>query len=111
MRINGAAYVVDISRQAPAGESAAAEANESTASQGAAAVDGRRSGASRGRSIDRVEISPDHTELEKLKRDLAALPELRLDRVALAKQSLQEGGYRLAPRVLAQKMLEAFATH
>lgn len=112
MRINGAAYVVEISRsQPPAAQSAVTEAGEVALTRGVAALDGGNKDAGRGRSIDRVEISPNHTELERLKRDLAALPDLRLDRVALAKQSLQDGVYRLASGVLAQKMMEAYATY
>jgi negative regulator of flagellin synthesis FlgM len=97
MRIEGAAYVVDLSRT----EALRREQVEPGAVQAAAAP-------SRVRTIDRVEISPKARELERLKKDLAAIPEVRLDRVALAKQNLQYGGYRVDPKDLAQKMMESF---
>jgi negative regulator of flagellin synthesis FlgM len=97
MRIDGAAYIVDLTRpEAVQKESGQAEAVK--ASRPAAKV----------ASFDRVEISSGSREIERLKRDLAALPDLRLDRVALARQSMQEGGYRVAPDVLATKMMESF---
>ena len=97
MVIKGAAYIVDVSRpDAIARESgiASAPASNSPAKGG-----------------DRVDISSRGLELEKLKRDLDALPDLRLDRVALARQNMQEGGYRVAPGVVAQKMMEAFGSN
>jgi negative regulator of flagellin synthesis FlgM len=97
MRINGAPYLVDLSRTgALHKESGAAQAPQATA------------GPQRPRSFDRVEISPESREVERLKRELAALPDIRLDRVALAKQNLQDGSYRAAPTVLAHKVLEAY---
>lgn len=99
MRIEGSAYVVDLSRsQALRKENAPVEA-----SQEARPV-------ARVLSFDRVEISSQVREMQKLKGDLDALPELRLDRVALAKQNLQDGGYRVEPSLLAQKMIDAFIT-
>jgi len=96
MRIEGAPYVVDLSRpQAVRGESADTGAVQKAAQPG------------RVRSMDRVEISPKARELQKLKQNLAALPEVRLDRVALAKQNLQSGG-RVDPGVVAQSMMESY---
>jgi len=97
MRIEGSAYVVDLSRaQALRKESAGAAAAQPAAQT------------SRVRSLDRVEISPKARELDRLKKDLAAIPEVRLDRVALAKQTMQYGDYRVDTAVLAQKMMESF---
>ena len=96
MRIEGAPYVVDLSRpQAVRSENADAGAVQKAAQPG------------RVRSMDRVEISPKARELQKLKQNLAALPEVRLDRVALAKQNLQSGG-RVDPAVVAQSMMDSF---
>ena len=99
MRIDRSAYVVDLSR--------AQEVRREN--QPAQTTEGPRP-AGRVLSFDRVEISPKAREMERLKADLAALPEVRLDRVALAKQNLQEGGYRVEPAVLAQKIMDAFGT-
>lgn len=97
MRINDAPYIVDLTRpEAVTKEIAPAEAVRNSPPAGNV------------RSFDRVEVSSKVLELERLKKDLAAIPEVRLDRVALAKQHLQEGGYRVDPAILAQRMMEAF---
>jgi negative regulator of flagellin synthesis FlgM len=97
MRIEGSAYVVDLSRT----QAVRKQGEEAGAVKGAAPP-------TRLRSVDRVEISPRALEVERLKQDLAALPEVRLDRVALAKQNLQNGGYRVDPGLLAQRMMDSF---
>lgn len=97
MRIDGSAYVVDLSRP----DSASKEV-------GAAATDRKGDG---GNSVDRVDISSGGRSIGDLKRDLDALPDVRLDRVALARQTLQDGGYQVQPALLAQKMIEAFGAH
>ena len=89
MQIMGAAYVVDLSR--PAASVAAAAAPETGSVREL-------------RGPDRVEISPGGLELEKLKRELSALPDVRMDRVALARQHLQAGN-GVAADDLAKKML------
>jgi negative regulator of flagellin synthesis FlgM len=99
MRINGSAYVVDISR------SQAVSTEKTTAAEVKAPREPTRL-----RSVDRVEISPKARELERLKKDMAQYPEVRLDQVALAKQNLQYGGYRVEATYVAQKMMESFDT-
>ena len=99
MRIEGSAYVVDLSRsQALRKENTPVEATQEARP------------AARVLTFDRVEISSQVREMQKLKGELDALPDVRLDRVALAKQNLQNGGYRVEPSVLAQKMMDAFIT-
>lgn len=94
MQISGGAYVVELARQEPAQK----QAPVALAAQRAPA-------AGRVLNFDPVDISSKARELDKLKRDLAALPEVRLDRVALARQNLKDGGYRVDPSLLAQKMM------
>ena len=94
MQISGGAYVVQLAQQEPAQKQAPA----------AAAVQGA-SAAGRVLNFDPVDISSKARELDKFKRDMAALPEVRLDRVALARQNLRDGGYRVDPSLLAQKMM------
>ena len=97
MRINGAPYLVDLSRSgALHKENGAAQAPQQTPA------------AQKPRSLDRVEISAQGREVERLKREMESIPEVRLDRVALAKQSLQDGSYPVAPTVLAQRIMEAY---
>lgn len=95
MKIDGPSYIVDLARSQ-------AVQKERAPGQAAAVPD-----AARLRTPDRVEISPRSREMLQLKRELEAMPEVRLDRVALARQNLQQGGYPVEPSVLAQKMLEA----
>ena len=99
MRIEGSAYIVDLSRP----EAVRREGAAPGAVQGPAQT-------SRVRTLDRVEISPKARELERLKKDVAALPEVRLDRVALARQQLQYGSYRVDPQIIAQKMVQSIGS-
>lgn len=99
MRIEGSAYVVDISR------SQALKKNDPPAQQ----AQGTRP-AARVLAFDRVELSPQVREMQKLKGEMESLPEVRLDRVALAKQEMQSGGYRVEPTLLAQKLMDAYKT-
>lgn len=96
MRIDGAPYIVELSRPEAAQQEKPAESAQ------------RSQAAARVHSFDRVEISAESREVARLKRDLAALPEVRLDRVALARQNVQSGAYRVEPSILAQKMMEAY---
>lgn len=95
MEVKGSAYIVDIARtEATREKSPAASA---PAANGASGIPGS----------DRVELSGARPDLEQLKRELAALPEVRPDRVALAKQKLQDGGYQLDGTLVARKMMES----
>ena len=95
MRIQSAPYIVDLSGpQAVRNKQAQAAAVQGTAQP-------------RPRVADRVEISPRARELQKLKQDLVSLPDVRPDRVALAKQNLQYGRYRVDPTAVAQSMIDS----
>ncbi|GAB7025850.1 flagellar biosynthesis anti-sigma factor FlgM [Geotalea toluenoxydans] len=63
-----------------------------------------------GRQIDIIEISPAIREIDALKKSVATLPEMRLDRVALMKQQLGFGAYRIDAEFVAAKMIENHAT-
>ncbi|MBJ6801200.1 flagellar biosynthesis anti-sigma factor FlgM [Geomonas propionica] len=97
MRIEGSAYVVDLNRSQQV-------RNDTQQTQ---AVQGSRP-AGRVIPFDRVEISSQAKELQKLKAEVAAMPDVRTDRVALAKQNLQSGAYRVEASALAQKMMDAY---
>lgn len=102
MRIDTPSYVVDLQhtrevRQASAATSTATATAAPAAAPGKAALKG----------VDLVEISSRSRELARLNQELDALPDVRLDRVALAKQQLQQGPYRIDPNALAQKMMES----
>ena len=57
------------------------------------------------KSFDPVSISAKSREIDRLTQDVGAMPDVRLDRVALAKQQLQQGSYRVDSSILAQKMM------
>lgn len=95
MRINGSAYVVDLTATREV-------RRDNLPAQG---VEQARP-AARVIAFDRVELSPQAREMQKLNTEVDALPEIRLDRVALAKQKLQEGGYDSS--LLARKLLNAY---
>ena len=97
MRIEGSPYVLDLHRTQ--------QVRSDT--QPSQAVEGSRP-AGRVISFDRVEISSKARELQRLKDEVAAMPDVRPDRVALAKQNLQDGSLRVEPSVLAQKMMNAY---
>jgi negative regulator of flagellin synthesis FlgM len=100
MRIERPPYVVDLTRSQPA-QPVRPQGPDQVAVQGTAPP-------ARVRSLDRVEISPKARELQRLKQDLVALPDVRLDRVALAKQNLQYGKYRVDPAAVAQSMMDSY---
>jgi flagellar biosynthesis anti-sigma factor FlgM len=56
---------------------------------------------------EKVEISARSREIDRLKQELSALPEVRSDRVALAKQLLQQGTYHPDSSVVAQKLMDS----
>lgn len=99
MRIEGSAYVVDISRS----QAIRKENSQAEGAQGARPP-------ARVITFDRVELSPKAKEMQKLKGDLEQLPEVRMDRVALARQKLQDGSLRVEGATLAQRMLDAYKT-
>ena len=98
MRIDAPPYVVDITQSQ--------EVQAASATQGAATAPAAGQVSKKG-VVDLVTISSRSRELGKLMQDLSALPDVRLDKVALAKQQLQQGSYRVDPKLLAQKMLES----
>ncbi|WP_243370232.1 flagellar biosynthesis anti-sigma factor FlgM [Geotalea sp. SG265] len=59
---------------------------------------------------DIIEISPAGREIDALKKSVAALPEMRLERVALMKQELGFGTYRVDAELVAAKMMESYGT-
>jgi flagellar biosynthesis anti-sigma factor FlgM len=57
---------------------------------------------------DRVELSTQKTEIEKLKKSVESLLDVRSEKVAGIKQQIAEGSYRVDGVKVAQKMLEKF---
>ena len=54
-----------------------------------------------------VVISPRMREIAALREQLSTLPEVRTERVALAKQQMQYGPYRIEPGEVAQKLVDS----
>ncbi len=94
MLINASPYVADLQRSREA-----REVSSGTPLKSAGAVDSP--------GLDQVEISSPSSELARWKQRLDALPDVRLDRVALARQQVQQGGYQVDPKLLAQRMMES----
>jgi negative regulator of flagellin synthesis FlgM len=98
MRIDGnPPYLVDLTAT-----SEVKPASGSKASSASAAASALKSS----NTVDRSMISGRGQFIEQMKQQLASLPDVRLDKVALAKQQLQQGGYPVDSGVLAQKLLE-----
>jgi negative regulator of flagellin synthesis FlgM len=58
---------------------------------------------------DRVELSTQKTEIEKLKKTVESMPDVRTEKVEAMKQQLADGSYRVEGIKVAEKMLEQFA--
>ena len=114
MRVDGRTppYLVDLSRveaerQANAEAQAQAQAQAQASAVAPASTAVKPAARAKVRSIDRVEISSKAREIALLTKEMEAIPEVRPDRVALAKQNMKYGSYRVDPTVLAQKMMES----
>lgn len=95
MRIEQAPpYVVRIRGSQPVASAEAAPAKEENR-------------AARGAVQEVVVISPRMREIAALRDRLSALPEVRTERVALAKQQMQYGPYRVEPGEVAQKLVDS----
>lgn len=57
---------------------------------------------------DRVQLSTTKTEIERLKKAVDELPEVRTDKVEVFKQQLADGSYRVESTKVAEKILEQF---
>jgi len=55
-------------------------------------------------SPDQAQFSVDGETVQQLKTDLAALPDLRQDRVAALKQAIEAGSYNVSGQQIAQAM-------
>jgi len=55
---------------------------------------------------DEILISSEGRTLEHLKKAVAAMPDVREERVAMLSQMIEEGKYNISANALASKMLE-----
>jgi len=94
MLINGGGYVADLQRKQAVQPSGAVS--------GTTAADAASGGE---QSQDPISLSSQAKDIARYHQLLAALPDVRLDRVALAKQQVQQGGYGVDADLLAEKML------
>ena len=94
MRIDTPPYLVDLKRTQELRQTSDTSATPGQTTVGKASTN----------SVDQVAISSRSREIGRLKQQLSALPDVRLDRVALAKQQLQQGS-PVDSKLLAQKML------
>ena len=61
------------------------------------------------RSADRVELSRNGAEIERLKKSLQVAPEFRIDRVAQLKGQIAAGTYQVDGKAVAEKMLRSWS--
>jgi negative regulator of flagellin synthesis FlgM len=60
------------------------------------------------READRVELSRNGTEIDRLKKALQVTPDFRLDRVAQLKGQIAAGNYQVDGKAVAEKMLKSW---
>jgi negative regulator of flagellin synthesis FlgM len=58
------------------------------------------------KSSDTVEISNRSRELARARQAVDAAPDVRSEKVAAIKKSIEDGTYSVSPQLLAQKLLE-----
>lgn len=63
---------------------------------------------SRGQGSDRVDLSSGSGEIERLKKTLQEIPDLRSDKVARLKEQVDAGTYRVGGAEVAKKMLQSW---
>jgi flagellar biosynthesis anti-sigma factor FlgM len=61
-------------------------------------------GAKVGLSSDNVQLSVDGDKIQQLKSDLSGVPDVRQDRIAALKQSIDQGAYSASSQQIAQAM-------
>jgi negative regulator of flagellin synthesis FlgM len=58
---------------------------------------------------DRVELSANGTEIERLKKSMQVVPDIRSDRVAQLKEQIAAGSYHVDGKVVAARMLQSWS--
>jgi flagellar biosynthesis anti-sigma factor FlgM len=58
---------------------------------------------------DRVELSTNGTEIERLKKSMQVVPDVRGDRVAQLKERIAAGNYQVDGKAVASKMLQSWS--
>jgi len=59
--------------------------------------------------LDRVELSPQSREMNKMNEILATTPEVRTEKVAALKNAISDGTYNVKPADVADKMVQEMA--
>ncbi len=58
------------------------------------------------RKADQVELSGKAREVENLRAEIGALPEVRQERVEAIRKAIEAGNYRIDPGKIAEKMID-----
>ena len=61
------------------------------------------------READRVELSTNGTEIERLKKSMQVAPDFRSDKVAQLKEQIDAGTYHVDGKAVAEKMLKSWS--
>ncbi|RMG04209.1 MAG: flagellar biosynthesis anti-sigma factor FlgM [Nitrospirae bacterium] len=58
------------------------------------------------KAADQVELSGRAKEVENLKAEIAALPEIRQEKVEAIKKAIESGNYRIDPGKIAERIID-----
>jgi negative regulator of flagellin synthesis FlgM len=58
--------------------------------------------------VDRVELSTNGTEIERLKKTMQVTPDVRSEKVAQLKEQIAAGTYKVDGKAVAEKMLQSW---
>jgi negative regulator of flagellin synthesis FlgM len=61
------------------------------------------------RGTDRVELSTNGAEIERLKKTMQVAPDFRSDRVARLREQIAAGTYQVEGKAVASKMLQSWS--
>ncbi len=71
-------------------------------------VSGEKSNGAGGRIGDRVELSANGSQIERLKKTMQVAPDFRADKVAKLKEQIEAGTYQVEGKAVAEKMLQTW---
>ena len=75
---------------------------------GTTAVSGEKANGAGSRIGDRVELSANGSQIERLKKTMQVAPDFRADKVAKLKEQIEAGTYQVEGKAVAEKMLQTW---
>ncbi len=71
-------------------------------------VAGDKGGSTTAKIGDRVELSANGSQIERLKKTMEVAPDFRADKVARLKEQIDAGTYKVEGKAVAEKMLQTW---